>query len=313
MFESYVNSKTKSVSVDGVSKNGGSTGKGVKSGGDSQMGIPVAKRKFAELELSLLHLQQNVEIPEPVLVIQGAIQSAVERCRASGTRVTIDSILPSTLLTDTPFLNRLQSDVNLWIRSIQAVTKLTRDVSSGTASQEINFWLSKERALEAIDAQLNGEGVQLVLDTLKAAKRYHATTSFLADTGLRESQDESSKNNALMRDFPLNDLLSATDLEKIRESLFAIFTHLNKKLRVSPYPLRRTLPFVEAISSDFNQQCLKVLGSQRLMYMEHAMFERTMRVVMEVFGVWEENIKEFTNVAREGKWVDDGKKSPIGC
>lgn len=41
-------------------------------------GIPVAKRKFAELELSLLHLQQNVEIPEVHLVIQTPIQKAVE-------------------------------------------------------------------------------------------------------------------------------------------------------------------------------------------------------------------------------------------
>lgn len=55
----------------------------------------------------------------------------------------------------------------------------------------MNFWLSKERALEAIEVQLAGDQVQLVLDTLKAAKRYHATTSFLADTGLRESHDQS--------------------------------------------------------------------------------------------------------------------------
>jgi dynein heavy chain 1 len=36
-----------------------------------------------------------------------------------------------------------------------------------------------------------------------------------------------------MRDFPLNELLSATELEKIRESLYLVFGHLNKKLKVS--------------------------------------------------------------------------------
>lgn len=35
--------------------------------GDTCMGIPVTKKKFAELELSLLHLQQNVEILETQL------------------------------------------------------------------------------------------------------------------------------------------------------------------------------------------------------------------------------------------------------
>lgn len=38
----------------------------------------MTKRKFAELELSLLHLQQNVEIPETDLIIHPQIKKAVE-------------------------------------------------------------------------------------------------------------------------------------------------------------------------------------------------------------------------------------------
>ena len=41
------------------------------------------------------------------------------------------------------------------------------------------------------------------------------------------------KYNALMKDFPLNDLLSATDLDKIRDSLYVVFGHINKKLKVT--------------------------------------------------------------------------------
>lgn len=39
----------------------------------------MAKKKIAELELSLLHLQQNVEIPETHLIIHPVIQRAVEQ------------------------------------------------------------------------------------------------------------------------------------------------------------------------------------------------------------------------------------------
>lgn len=46
---------------------------------DLSPGIPMTKKKFAELELSLLHLQQNVEIPETHLVIHPVIQRAVEQ------------------------------------------------------------------------------------------------------------------------------------------------------------------------------------------------------------------------------------------
>lgn len=47
----------------------------------SLAGIPMTKKKFAELELSLLHLQQNVEIPETHLIIHPIIQKSVEHVR----------------------------------------------------------------------------------------------------------------------------------------------------------------------------------------------------------------------------------------
>lgn len=49
-----------------------------------------------------------------------------------------------------------------------------------------------------------------------------------------------------MKDFPLNELLAATDLDKIQDSLNQIFIHINKKLKIScvvccslPWPASR--------------------------------------------------------------------------
>jgi dynein heavy chain 1 len=69
-----------------------------------------------------------------------------------------------------------------------------------------------------------------------------------------------------MKDFPLKELLSATDLDKIQESFLLIFRHINRKLKLSPYPIRRALPLVETISRDFNDQFLRVPASHRLPY-----------------------------------------------
>ncbi|CAD6590781.1 MAG: hypothetical protein TREMPRED_005879, partial [Tremellales sp. Tagirdzhanova-0007] len=288
-FDSYVSSRQ--GLIEGATLN--------KKSGEAQTGIPVTKKKFAELELSLLHLKQNVEIPETHLSVHHAIRKAVVQCHATSSRISIDAIEPSSLLSEPAFLNKLQADVNSWIKEIQAVTKLSRDVASGTASQEINFWLSMEHALESIEAQLRGEEVTLTLDVLKHAKRFHATVSFIADTGLKEATDIVLKHNILMKDFPLDELLAATDLEKIQESVYLVFGHINKKLKLSPYPIRRTLPLVEAISLDFNDQLLRVLGSQRLMYMDYEKFDVAMGLTAEVFTTWEESMKDFTNVARE--------------
>ncbi|KAI0344163.1 cytoplasmic dynein heavy chain 1 [Trametopsis cervina] len=266
--------------------------------GDAKMGIPMTKKKFAELELSLLHLQQNVEIPETHLIIHPIIQRAVEQARTAGSRPGLSDV-PPRLLNDSSFLNALHNNVNSWIKSIQTVTKLNRDVSSGTASQEINFWLSLERALEGIEAQLRSDEVTMVMDCLRNAKRFRATVSFIADTGLKDATDTVHKYNVLMKDFPLNELLAATDLEKIQESIALIFQHITRKLKLSPYPIRRALPLVEAISKDFNDQLLRVLSSQRLLYTPYETFERLLSSAMDNFRVWDDNIKEFTNVARE--------------
>ncbi len=143
----------------------------------------MAKKKFAELELSLLHLQQNVEIPETHLIIHPVIQRAVEQAHANTIRPNINQI-PARTLSDSTFLNTLQAHVNTWIKSIQAVTKLSRDVSSGTASQEINFWQSLERALEGIENQLRSDEVNMVMDCLRECEALPRYCQFPRGYGL---------------------------------------------------------------------------------------------------------------------------------
>ncbi|VDB92823.1 BgtA-20854 [Blumeria graminis f. sp. tritici] len=286
-FDAYINSQQ---TINGT--------RGGRSDIETKTGIPVTKKRIAELELSLLHLQQNVEIPELILPLHPVIQVAIDEASAKGVKASTDLINPSLLL-DSTFLNSLQSLVNGWIKSIQTITKMSRDASSGSATQEINFWLNMESALERIGNQLGGEGVRLTMEVLKIAKRYQATVSFRIDTGLNEATDKVQKYNQLMRDFPLDELLSATSLPKVQESLNLIFTHFNKKLRICPYPIRRALPLVEAISADLNAQLHSLLHGRSLMHMEYREFKTLMAAAGSIWKVWDENVKEFTNVARE--------------
>ena len=265
---------------------------------DTRTGIPATKKKIAELGLSLQHLQQNVEIPELLLPLHSAIQNALDTAEERHVKPAPE-LLPATVLGDSVFLNALQSTVNGWIKSIQSITKTTRDPSSGTATQEIAFWLSMESRLEDIEAQLSSSGVKLTLDVLKHAKRFQATVSFSADTGLKETTDLVQKYNQLMRDFPLDELLSATSLVKVQEAIQQIFGHMNKKLRICPYPVRRALPLVEAISGDLDTRLHFLLHGRTLMHMEYPEFQGIMATADGIWRAWEDNVKEFTNVARE--------------
>lgn len=78
--------------------------------------MPSVQKKINELEVGLLHLQQNIDIPEISLPIHAAIQTLVD---ANSKPVVED--LGSAAVGDSTFLNALQKDVSRWIREIQKV------------------------------------------------------------------------------------------------------------------------------------------------------------------------------------------------
>ena len=273
-------------------------------------GVSGTKKKIAELETSLLHLQKNIEIPEVELSHHEVVQTALDLARARGAQPSLDFV-PVEALESSAVLNSVQNHVNGWIRSIQTVTKLSKDPQCDSAAQEINFWLEVESALEGIEQKLRNEGVQLTLEILKHVKRYQATLSFAADTGLGDATDLVQKYNLLMRDFPLDDLLSATSLDKVQESLEAIFTHLNKKLRICPYPIRRSLALVEGISGDLDNQLHRLLRGRSLMHLSYREFSTLMCAAEAIWRSWDWSSKEFTNVARDVMRRRNDKFIPI--
>lgn len=137
------------------------------------------------------------------------------------------------------------------------MTNLDRDPLNGTALQEISFWLNKERALHRIQEKRDSLEVGLTLEILKHGKRFHATVSFDSDTGLKTALATVNDYNILMKDFPINDLLAATDLVRIRVAIEHVFIHL-RKIRNTKYPLPKLLKLVEAISRDLLSKLLKV-------------------------------------------------------
>ncbi|EDR00669.1 uncharacterized protein LACBIDRAFT_313060 [Laccaria bicolor S238N-H82] len=165
-------------------------------GGEANLRIPTPK-KIAELELRLLQLHQNVysghEFDDSSCSSMGPITRPA----------TQQPHIPSMLRQHVPQLSLMAHQRR--VKAIQAATKLTRDVSSDTASQAVNFWSSLESALEGIEAQVKCKEVRMVMDALRNAKRFHVTVSVIADTELKGATDHVHKCNR-----PLNNLLSST-------------------------------------------------------------------------------------------------------
>ena len=86
--------------------------------------VPSVQKKINELEVGLLHLQQNIDIPEISLPIHPTIQTVVKKAGDGSRKPTVEDLSGS--LGDTTFLNALQKDVSRWIREIQKVRATCR-------------------------------------------------------------------------------------------------------------------------------------------------------------------------------------------
>jgi dynein heavy chain 1 len=263
---------------------------------DGDKMAPTMEKKITELEMGLLHLQQNIEIPEVNLAIHPIVSQVVQKCLAENHRPKVDDF--SEYNDNTEFLNSLQSHVNRWVREIQRVTKLVQDPMKGSTRQEISFWLNLERALTRIQEKRESVEVQLTFDILKTVRRFHAIVGFDNDTGLRSAMDTVKDHSVLMKDFPINDLLSGNELDKIRTALTTIFQHL-KKLRNTHYPVNRAGRLMEAISQDLMQQMLKVLNTYRLMHIGYGDFERIVKACDDVFATWDDEYERLSNQVRD--------------
>ena len=266
---------------------------------ESKSGLPGIRRRVGELDMSLQQFQLNTDIPTVQFtmhpVITGTLREASDERRTPALQM-----IPQNLLEDSQLLNQITNQVNSWNKQIQAVTKLVKDSDCGSAAQEISFWISLEGNLASIDQQLQSPGVQLSLDVLTNAKRYQAGIGLKNDPDLAGAQQTVHNYNVLMRDFPLDELSSATTLSRIQDALIQIFSHINKKLRLSTnYPVKRALKLVEGISEDLNTQLHRVLHGKPLLALTFDQFQEVIRATDAIWMTWDESVREFTSVARD--------------
>lgn len=101
--------------------------------------VPSVEKKIAELEMGLLHLQQNIDIPEISLAIHPIVTAMAKKTAEEGRRPKVQDF--GDKVEDSTFLNQLQNGVNRWIREIQKVCMLFVRVSPFLTNQSITVVL----------------------------------------------------------------------------------------------------------------------------------------------------------------------------
>jgi dynein heavy chain 1, cytosolic len=81
--------------------------------------LPTIEKKIAELEMGLLSIQQNTDIPEVNFSIHPYVMTILKKCAQLQRKPCTDDY--DEKANDSNFLNQLQSGVNKWIKEIQNV------------------------------------------------------------------------------------------------------------------------------------------------------------------------------------------------
>ena len=87
---------------------------------DGDKMAPSVEKKIAELEMGLLHLQQNIDIPEISLPVHPVVLQVIKQCSDEGRKPKVADF--GNKVEDSTFLNQLQNGVNRWIKEIQKVS-----------------------------------------------------------------------------------------------------------------------------------------------------------------------------------------------
>lgn len=104
--------------------------------------------------------------------------------------------------------------VGKWAREISRLTKLSSGQEKTSTIQEQQFWSSYLASLQALEQQMEEEGVALSLEVLKKRGKFHATTNFEGEKiNLKGLGQRVAKISRFMNDLPIESLLTCDSLQ----------------------------------------------------------------------------------------------------
>ncbi|RLV89834.1 Dynein heavy chain cytoplasmic [Spathaspora sp. JA1] len=259
---------------------------------NEESSLTTTKKKFNELSLSLQHLQQRIHIPNLLITTHPKIKLLDQD----------DDTVVEQLIQDTGFLNEVTSIVNNWIKQIQSLVRLTHDPKdSESIVDEIQFWKSMELALVSLNQQVGTFEVKKSIEILNKARRFHITLAFQNDmVSISDKLTQSKLYNSLLKELPINDLITGNDEQdftKFEIAIVNIFNHLKSKL--SAYSLTRSVETIEVILNDIVNKFQDLLAKKSIMSLSFRNFSQLYETCKSLFDTIENNIQDTINILRE--------------
>jgi dynein heavy chain 1 len=125
---------------------------------------------------------------------------------------------------------------------------MEHNIQTGTAMQEINFWMQMERSLSFINRQYAIEEVEMTFQILRQSGMMRLIVQFTSDTEINPKLKTAREFTKMLEEIPLKTLLEATTFDQIAAAIKKILAQLKRARTVGTYPLNRALDLCELIA-----------------------------------------------------------------
>ncbi|CAD8134930.1 unnamed protein product [Paramecium octaurelia] len=244
-------------------------------------------KKLNEVNLAFIKCRQNVEVPEIILQFDPRIKEAVKQ---RGGKPTIED---AAQLNKPDIVQSISQTVTRWISDINQISNTKLELTNASIVDEINYWMSMERSLFFIENQLKQPEVDFTIEVLTQAKKMNITAQF-KEIALKQSLQKCQSCNQFMKEFPINNLLIATNLVEIKDAMIQIFQHMKKLSNIQEtYTIPRSLQLAESFSRELTNEMIKYFKGFQILHIKYVDFKGLIIKTQEIFSQWDEEYKIF--------------------
>eukprot|EP00522_Entomoneis_paludosa_P000277 CAMPEP_0172474334 /NCGR_PEP_ID=MMETSP1065-20121228/69303_1 /TAXON_ID=265537 /ORGANISM="Amphiprora paludosa, Strain CCMP125" /LENGTH=4205 /DNA_ID=CAMNT_0013232513 /DNA_START=82 /DNA_END=12699 /DNA_ORIENTATION=- len=258
--------------------------------------------KIRQLDVALQQSSRSTRLPHVAL----AIHPTLEQVCANFSKEQVekhnwDELGLSAQLADDAFLNELQATVSQWIVQIRKLTVLPTTTpfmpsEIDAAAEELAFWMQLQVELGNIQEQLNSPAVGLTTALLREAKRFVATLALENNTGMEQAVGYTQDVTNFLKDYPLQQLQAAADLEAVATAMNALFDHLPKVRQSRYYSLERSSQLLQATTSVLASRIMAILQDKytNLLFMDYKDYEEKVHFPsVDVFVQFDDRFDEW--------------------
>lgn len=266
--------------------------------------ILMLHKRIREFDVALEQCQRGTTIPQIVLAVPESISSAAKNCNVATlktnlerynasqadqlfTELSLNNLFGSSQEQKEEFANELNKYAKLWPSEISKQTRLIESSFPGSAEAEIEFWKELDKKLAESKDQLESSPVLLTKLILKRTNRVSEQLIREEELKLEKAMEVVQASLAFLRDIPLEELLSASDLHpKLSRTVSACLQHFSK-LKHSRYDFSRAVRLLEVLGAVVSSRIVSLLKEKNIMQGVFEDFRRVKRQSDEVFKAWD--------------------------